>query len=124
MCRKWTSSLIASFLILAPAQITPPPSSYDTYREFTSSAGRHRGFCGACGSSILWRSDDFTGTVDLFLGTIDEKWLVGNDQTARVLTTPSGTQFWMKNAVHGVTDLVRGGIEYQEEGPDGLGSTT
>lgn len=123
MCRKWTSSLVGSFIIVQPSQITPPFEEFASYREYTSSARRHRGFCSTCGSSLLWRSDDYTRTVDLFIGTLDENWLVDCQETALLLAKPSGTQFWMMNAIPGVTDLVKGGLEYQQEGPDGLGST-
>ena len=130
MCRKWTSSLIAQFLVIRPEQFQPSLCTYEAYREYVSSPGRFRGFCGNCGSSLIWRSDADTSTLDLFLGTLDEQWLTptnGNGSeylkdVAKVLTTPSGTQFWMENAVPGITDLLKtkGGRVYLQEGPDGL----
>src|ERR1700753_3474722 len=77
MCRKWTASLLTQFLVLKPSQITPNLSSFPSYKEYSSSPKRFRGFCGNCGSPLIWRSDDKTDLLDLYLGTIDEKWLVG-----------------------------------------------
>jgi hypothetical protein len=34
------------------------------------------------------------------------------------LSTPNGTQFWMENAIPGVTDTVHGGKRYLREGPE------
>lgn len=120
MCRKWTASLIAQFLVVSPQQIQPPLESFSTYKEFSSSRNRFRGFCAECGSSLLWRSNDDTSTVDLFLGSLDNEWLTGGTKIADMLARPNGTQFWMENAIPGVTDLVSGGKLYDQEGPDGL----
>ena len=126
MCRKWTSSLVAQFIVVSPEQLDRPLNSSATYKEFESSPGRFRGFCGQCGTSLVWRSVDKERTFDLFLGTVDEKWLVGekgahgDGQVGRMLATPNGTQFWMENAIEGVTDLLKGGKVYPREGPDGF----
>ena len=120
MCRKWTSSLVAQFLILAPSQLEPPLDASSTYKEYSSSSGRFRGFCGQCGTSLIWRSIEDTSTFDLFLGTLDEKWLVGEKEVGKVLAAPNGTQFWLENTIGGVTDILKGGKEYLKEGPDGL----
>lgn len=124
MCRKWTASLIAQFLVVPPAQLVPPLESQESYTEFESSPRRFRGFCSKCGSSLIWRSDDDKQTLDLFLGTLDEKWLVKkassqkDGRVAQALARPSGTQFWMENAISGVTDTVAGGKRYPQEGPE------
>jgi hypothetical protein len=59
--------------------------------------------------------------VDVFLGTLDERWLVhhADGKLGETLARPNGTQFWMENAIVGVTDLLKGGKEYPQEGPDG-----
>ncbi|PTB69593.1 hypothetical protein BBK36DRAFT_1138017 [Trichoderma citrinoviride] len=121
MCRKWTSSLIAQFIIVLPSQIEPAFGSHETFAEYESSPGRYRGFCKRCGTSLVWRSTDDGSTVDVFLGTVDEKWLVHEDggKVGQALARPNGTQFWMENAVPGVTDLVKGGKEFPREGEDG-----
>lgn len=127
MCRKWTSSLVAQFIVVSPAQFSPQLNTHSTYREYESSPGRFRGFCGQCGTSLVWRSDDDKRRFDLFLGTVDEKWLIGvrtdagveHSEIGRMLAMPNGTQFWMENAIKGVTDLLQGGKIYENEGPDG-----
>ncbi|EXA39186.1 hypothetical protein FOVG_10814 [Fusarium oxysporum f. sp. pisi HDV247] len=120
MCRKWTSSLIAQFLVISPKQISPALGTFASFKEYMSSPGRFRGFCGDCGTSLTWRSADYTPIFDLYLGTLDEKYLVGDGVVAKTLATPNGTQYWMQNSIHGVTDVLKGGKKYSEEGPDGL----
>jgi hypothetical protein len=137
MCRKWTSSLFPQFIVVLPSQITPPLSSSLTYREFESSPKRFRGFCSKCGSPLIWRSEDNTATWDLYLGTIDEKWLVGEkvpgsekktefgiryDRTGgvgKIVGTPNQYQYWCENAIEGVTDLLHGGERYLTEKTEG-----
>jgi hypothetical protein len=78
MCRKRTAALYPQFLMVAHSQLEPDLKSYSTYTEFESSPGRFRGFCNRCGSSLIWRNgEDKEAEFDLFLGTIDERWLVG-----------------------------------------------
>ncbi|KAJ5112868.1 hypothetical protein N7456_001402 [Penicillium angulare] len=137
MCRKWTASLLAQFIVISPTQIIPPLSSFQTFTEYSSSPRRHRGFCSRCGSSLIWRSEDKTDTLDLYLGTIDEKWLVGDrvegsetttphgikvmrtDGVGKELCTPSQFQFYYENAIPGVTDVVQGGHKYLTENVPG-----
>ncbi|OQE24675.1 hypothetical protein PENSTE_c007G03260 [Penicillium steckii] len=96
-CRKWTatetSSLLTQFIVIKPTQIVPALSSFQTYTEYSSSPRRHRGFCSRCGSSLIWRSEDITDTLDLYLGTIDEKWLVGERVEGSERNTSYGIQF-------------------------------
>ncbi|KAF9774030.1 hypothetical protein IL306_008029 [Fusarium sp. DS 682] len=120
MCRKWTSSLVAQFLVISPKQISPAFSTFPSFQEYMSSPGRFRGFCGRCGTSIAWRSADYTPIFDLYLGTLDEEYLVGDSAVTKILATPNGTQYWLQNAIHGVTDKLEGGKVYLQEGPDGL----
>ncbi|KAI8718542.1 CENP-V/GFA domain-containing protein [Fusarium sp. LHS14.1] len=119
MCRKWTSSLVAQFLVLSPEQLTPALNTFPSFKEYTSSPDRFRGFCSECGTSIAWRSADYTPIFDLYLGTLDEEWLV-DGETGKALAVPNGTQYWLQNAIHGITDKLKGGKEYLTEGPDGL----
>jgi hypothetical protein len=90
-----------------------------------------------CGSSLIWRSDEITETLDLFLGTLDEKWIVGEkipesaretdfgtvverkDGLGRELGTPTQFQFYCENTIAGVTDILRGGRRYLKEYKDG-----
>lgn len=133
MCRKWTACLLTQFIVIKPTQIVPALSSFQTFTEYSSSPRRHRGFCSRCGSSLIWRSEDITDTLDLYLGTIDEKWLVGErvegserntsygiqfERTGGVgeeLCTPSQFQFYYENVIPGVTDVVQGGHKYLTE---------
>jgi hypothetical protein len=39
--------------------------------EFSSSPGRRRAFCGACGSPLTYRNEARAGEVDVTLGTLD-----------------------------------------------------
>ncbi len=42
-------------------------------REFESSPGVRRGFCGACGSALFWRRvERRPATLDVTAGTLDE----------------------------------------------------
>ncbi|KAH8810838.1 Mss4-like protein [Xylogone sp. PMI_703] len=137
MCRKWTASLVAQFIVVKPAQISPDLKSFATYREYNSATKRFRGFCGQCGSPLIWRSEDNTETLDLYLGTIDERWLVGakvagseketefgtaverRGGIGKQLATPNQFQFWYENAIKGVTDILEGGQKYLKESTDG-----
>ncbi|KAM0518396.1 hypothetical protein ACHAPE_004159 [Trichoderma viride] len=103
MCRKWTSSLIAQFIIVLPTQLSPPFHTQETFEEYESSPV------------------DDGSTIDVFLGTVDERWLVHEDEGrfGQALGRPNGTQFWMENAIPGVTDLMKGGKEFLKEGEDG-----
>ncbi|KAL2788211.1 Mss4-like protein [Aspergillus keveii] len=123
MCRKWTGSLIYQYITISPDQVSPPLSASPSYREFRSSPDRYRGFCGQCGTSLTWRSDreGEVETCDLSLGTIDERWLMekGEHGLAKVLSTPSGAQYWRCHAIEGVTDYPPGGTIYLAGNDDG-----
>lgn len=137
MCRKWTAGLLAQFIVVSPLQITPPLPTSVHYREYQSSPRRYRGFCGQCGSSLIWRSADKIDTLDVFLGVIDGRWLLGakvegsERRTAqglvversgglgKELCTPTQYQFYYENAIVGVTDLLGGGRKYLQENTNG-----
>lgn len=110
----------SSVLPLTPA-LASFPQNFPIYSEYESSMRRFRGFCSRCGSSLFWRSVDRTDTFDLFLGTVDEKWLVENKEIGTVLGTPNQYQFWCENAMKGVTDVIRGGRKFLQE-DDGSGA--
>jgi hypothetical protein len=82
---------------------------------------------------LLWRSEDDQTSFDLYIGTLDEKYLIGveeakpvdevagagktlKDGWGKLLCTPNGTQFWCENAIAGVTNLLKGGVEFPREG--------
>ena len=120
MCRKWTSSLIAQFIVVAPSQLEVPFGDFPEYKEFSSSPNRFRGFCVQCGTSLIWRSGDSEAAFDLFIGTLDEEWLVprhGKIPQEHTLAKPNGTQYWMENAIEGVTDILPGEKRFAQEGP-------
>lgn len=112
-------------------------------REFASSPHGRRGFCASCGSSISWRHEETPQEIELFLGSVDEKWLIG-DRTERVsseelakdgawdelvkkegyvgrdLCEPHGNYFF-RNAVRGITDTKIGsGTTWVEDTAKGL----
>lgn len=64
---------------------------------------------------MIWRSDDQPKTLDLFLGTVDEKWLVQEKEIGKALATPNQFQFWCENKIEGVTDVLNGGRQFLRE---------
>lgn len=131
MCRKWTSSILPQILSFQVEQMTPQlqlfPSTFAEYTEYESSPRRFRGFCSRCGSSILWRSEDDKDEFDLFLGTVDERWLVGEKGHdgrriggfGKELVTPNYKQLWCENEIPGCSDLLKGGVRYWNEDKHG-----
>jgi len=127
MCRKWTGSLFSTDLIIKRTQLSPGLSTFDTFTEYQSSPGTKRGFCSKCGSSLAWFTDEMPEDMVIFVGTIDEEFLLGKvlEETvkedkhgkkferqgglARELTDASsaGNLYW-QNAVPGVTDHLAG----------------
>jgi hypothetical protein len=65
---------------------------------------------------LIWRDEDNPETLDLFLGTVDEKWLVHEKEAGKALATPNQFQFWCENAVEGVSDILEGGTRFAKEG--------
>ncbi|KAL8854278.1 MAG: hypothetical protein Q9221_000992 [Calogaya cf. arnoldii] len=113
---------------------TPPAA----FKEFSSSKGVYRGFCSSCGSSFTWRSEATPGEIEMLIGTIDEKWLIG-DRTEKVssesltepgnfekvldsdegalgreICTPSAGQMFVRNAIKGATDVRMAGEGFVE----------
>ncbi|KAL3444518.1 Mss4-like protein [Aspergillus insuetus] len=79
MCRKWTGALLYQNISVSQDRISPPLFSFPSYTEYPSSAGRFRGFCSQCGSSLVWRSEreGERHKYELMLGSFDEPWLKG-----------------------------------------------
>ena len=86
---------------------------------------------------MIWRSETKTDTLDLYLGTIDERWLIGKrvagsekhtefgvtvereGAVGKELATPNQFQFYCENAIEGVTDILHGGKRYLTENTHG-----
>lgn len=122
MCRKFTASLTAQFLAIKSTMLTPAFNTFATFREYESTPGVFGGFCTSCGSSLSWRTLAIPDIVDIFIGTLDEKWLTedrdGTSQSiAKALATPNGFQAWQSHAIGGVSDSLKGGITYMEGMP-------
>lgn len=73
----------------------------------------------------MWRAEDVPEKTDIWLGTVDEKWLVerkadvaaatgqaGSESVGKVLGTPMYAQYYYENVIKGVTDFVQGGKRY------------
>lgn len=99
----------------------------ETYAEYSFSPGVYRGFCRACGSIILWRSEAGSEEVGITTGNVDEKPLTGDNEgsegpyqgrlglgVGKALCEPVGGHLWFANAVREVTDEVRIGKESLE----------
>ena len=63
----------------------------------------------------MWRSDDEHGQVEITLGSVDEDFLLekSDGELGRLLCEPADGNFWCKNAVKGVTDVMPG-KKYEE----------
>ncbi|KAL9006637.1 MAG: hypothetical protein Q9188_000597 [Gyalolechia gomerana] len=135
---------MANFITVEPAQLrwsNPSGNKFkaaEPYKEFSSSKGVYRGFCSSCGTAFSWRSEETADEIELFIGTIDEKWLIGNrteqvssqsltdektfeevlsaDEGAlgRDICTPAAGQMYLRNAVKGATDVRLAGKRFVE----------
>ena len=75
--------------------------------EFESSPGCFRAFCAKCGSALYWRGTNEPqdkDRVEVWTGTLDQKWLSGEGGKGFELCSPKDGEFWWPNAVKGVTD--------------------
>lgn len=154
-CRKQAGTLVVHFITVPPSQLkweSPSPPNFQLpdvpFQEFSSSAQGRRGFCTKCGSALTWRNVEQPEELELFVGTIDEIFLIG-DRTSRVtseslarpgkwtnvkqsehedgrtrlgqdLCIPKGGNFFVRNAVAGVTDQPVEGVQYVEDTKKGL----
>ena len=82
---------------------TASPRSLSSYTEYSATPGNYRGFCKACGSTLLWRSDSTPEEVEILVGTLDEEVL--RVKWGGVLAVAERGHYWAKNAIKGVTDL-------------------
>jgi len=69
-CRKASGAAFASNASV-PTAAFRFVSGAELLKEWESSPGKQRCFCGRCGSPILKRNDDHPETVRLRLGTLD-----------------------------------------------------
>jgi hypothetical protein len=66
-CRRQTSSPVATFVMVPKTALR---FTRGQPKEFTSSPGVRRSFCGECGSPIAYRTERRPDVVDLFAGTL------------------------------------------------------
>ena len=67
-CRRATSSPVTSFFTVRAADVE---FEGESLREYLSSPGHRRGFCGNCGAPLSYVSDNRPGEIDLYLMTLD-----------------------------------------------------
>ena len=66
-CRRQTASSVATFLMVPKASLR---FTRGEPKEYSSSPGVHRSFCGDCGSPICYRTERRPTIIDLFHGTL------------------------------------------------------
>lgn len=66
-CRRQTSSPVATFVMVPKAALR---FTSGQPKEFGSSPGVHRSFCGDCGSPIYYRTERRPDIIDLYAGTL------------------------------------------------------
>ncbi|EAU84221.2 DUF636 domain-containing protein [Coprinopsis cinerea okayama7 len=78
----------------APVQLADPAKRLRGLKQYNSSPGKHREFCGTCGATVFWwkdkdESDDSPVPMDVSVGLVDqaaaggaraESWLAWYDQ--------------------------------------------
>lgn len=127
MCRKWTGCLFSTDLVVEKTQISPDWDTFESFAQYESSPGTKRAFCSKCGSSLAWFNHDMPKDVIIFVGTIDEQFLMGKVLEGTVKETEHGKHFergtgyakkltdastagnlYWQNAIPGVTDHLAG----------------
>jgi hypothetical protein len=68
-CRRQTSSPVATFVMVPRTALR---FTCGQAKEFASSPGVRRSFCGECGSPVAYRTERRPDVVDLFAGTLAE----------------------------------------------------
>jgi hypothetical protein len=68
-CRRQTSSPVAGFVLVPKAALR---FTSGQPKEFASSPGVWRSFCGECGSPIYYRTDRRPDVIDLYAGTLSD----------------------------------------------------
>ncbi|KAK6535237.1 hypothetical protein TWF694_001704 [Orbilia ellipsospora] len=107
-CRKNTGALMSHFISVCPQQVSWTCEDR-SFREFSSSQGKFRGFCQACGSTVSWRDVNVPLEIDLFCGTMDEEFLTGDTGRDILLAEK---QLWCSNMVPGISDGVKSKFMY------------
>lgn len=121
ICRKFSGSLISHDLVLKPHQLSDITKA-PTYKEYQSSEGGFRSFCSNCGSGLTWKLAFVPDMIIVFLGTIDEEYLMGKkvvgsdeqtemgpafkreDGLCKELTSMNMGHIFWNNRIPGVTD--------------------
>ena len=67
-CRRANGAAFNVAVIVDAAQVSF--GNRETIREFSGSPGKHRAFCGTCGTPVYSRRDDLPGKMRLRGGTI------------------------------------------------------
>jgi hypothetical protein len=68
-CRRQTSSAVATFVLVAKSSLR---FTRGEPKEYVSSPGVHRSFCGNCGSPIYYRTEKRPDVIDLYAGTLTD----------------------------------------------------
>ena len=68
-CRRQTSSPVSTFVLVPKAALR---FTRGQPKEFASSQGVWRSFCGECGSPIYYRTDRRPDVIDLYAGTLSD----------------------------------------------------
>jgi hypothetical protein len=68
-CRRQTSSPVTTFVIVPKASLR---FTRGEPKEYASSPGVRRGFCGTCGAPIHYRTDRRPDVIDLYACTLDD----------------------------------------------------
>jgi hypothetical protein len=86
--------------------------------DYSHSPGIHRFFCQKCGGTLAWQDEKDGGLIEFTVGTVDEKWLIGDEATkgegkaiegyGYALADPNGMQYWSEKIIKGVTDNLPG----------------
>jgi len=118
-CRKNCGALIYHLHSVKESEIKW--LSKATYAEYESSPGYYRAFCKDCGSSLCWGERKGGTNIDLAVGTVDEKFLVGEKRDSEdrgvggfglALANPGGQHHHLRNEIQGVTEKMSlGGCE-------------
>ncbi|TKA44523.1 hypothetical protein B0A49_13437 [Cryomyces minteri] len=103
----------------------PPLKSHSAYKQYRSSPVATRGFCGDCGSALTFSWDSQPEQFEIWLGSLDEKWVIGDKVAGSEKETAHGTVFerrggiikelygnahniFFENAIVGMTDKLPG----------------
>jgi hypothetical protein len=115
-CRKQIGSLIVHWHSVTGPELTW--TSKSTLGDYSHTPGVHRFFCRRCGGTLAWQGEREGGAIEFTVGTVDEKWLIGEnaeegdgkttEEYGTALADPAGTQFWSEKMIKGVTDTLPG----------------